>query len=124
MLANTQEEYAFRVLDSPVVPEEKVRPKRMLIVISGFVIGGMGLGFVALGGIAAGWAAFGGIALALYLAVGGMAISLAYAIGGLALAPHAIGASSVDSEFVQMLEKWLPGISDNLPESEQIWLSV
>ncbi|MFC1975161.1 zinc ribbon domain-containing protein [Chloroflexota bacterium] len=89
------------------------------MALGGFAIGGMSLGFVALGGIAAGWAAFGGIALALYLAVGGMAISLVYAIGGLALAPHTIGASGVDPEFVQMLEKWLPGISDNLPESGQ-----
>jgi uncharacterized protein involved in exopolysaccharide biosynthesis len=41
MLANTQEEYAFRVLDSAVVPEEKFKPKRTLIVVLGFIIGGM-----------------------------------------------------------------------------------
>lgn len=39
MLANTQEEYAFRVIDSAVVPEEKIRPKRSLIVVSGFISG-------------------------------------------------------------------------------------
>jgi hypothetical protein len=89
------------------------------IALGGFVIAGMGLGLVTLAGIAVGWVAFGGIALALYLAVGGMAISLMYAIGGLALAPHTIGPTGVDPEFVRMLGKWLPGISDNLPESGQ-----
>ena len=39
MLANTQEEYAFRVLDRAVVPEEKIKPKRALIVITGFMLG-------------------------------------------------------------------------------------
>ena len=41
MLANTQEEYAFRVLDEAVVPEEKVKPKRRLIVVLGFILGVM-----------------------------------------------------------------------------------
>lgn len=41
MLANTQEEYAFRVLDRAVVPEKKFKPKRALIVVLGFIIGGM-----------------------------------------------------------------------------------
>ena len=41
MLANTQEEYAFRVLDEAVVPEEKSKPKRTLIVLLGFILGFM-----------------------------------------------------------------------------------
>lgn len=41
MLANTQEEYAFRVLDSAVIPEEKVKPKRALIIVLGAILGGM-----------------------------------------------------------------------------------
>lgn len=41
MLANTQEEYAFRVLDSAVVPEKKFKPKRALLVIVGFFVGGI-----------------------------------------------------------------------------------
>jgi len=41
MLANTQDEYAFRVLDQAVAPEEKVKPKRKLIVVLGFILGGM-----------------------------------------------------------------------------------
>lgn len=41
MLANTQDEYVFRVLDRPVVPEERIKPKRSVIVILGFVLGGM-----------------------------------------------------------------------------------
>jgi len=47
MLANTQEEYAFRVLDRAVVPEEKIKPRRVLIVLIGFFIGGMIGVFVA-----------------------------------------------------------------------------
>jgi len=39
MLANTQQEYAFRVLDPAVPPQDRVKPKRMLIVISGFILG-------------------------------------------------------------------------------------
>ena len=41
MLANTQDEYAFRVLDRAVAPEESIRPKRKLIVVIGFILGGM-----------------------------------------------------------------------------------
>jgi len=41
MLANTQEEYAFRVIDSALIPEGKIKPKRSLIVVLGFVIGGV-----------------------------------------------------------------------------------
>lgn len=41
MLANTRDEYAFKVIDQPVVPEEKIKPKRKLIVVLGFILGGM-----------------------------------------------------------------------------------
>lgn len=39
MLANVNEEYAFKVLDPAVVPEEKLRPKRGLIVVFGALFG-------------------------------------------------------------------------------------
>lgn len=40
MLANTQKEFAFQVLDMAVAPDEKVKPKRALIVIlAAFVTG-------------------------------------------------------------------------------------
>lgn len=39
MLAQRSEDYAFKVLDSAVVPEEKVRPRRVLIVALGIVAG-------------------------------------------------------------------------------------
>ena len=39
MLANVRSEYAFKVIDPAVVPERKIKPKRSLIVILGFVIG-------------------------------------------------------------------------------------
>ena len=87
------------------------------LAVGGIAIGGLGLGVLALAGIAAGWMAFGGMALALYLAVGGLAISIMYAIGGLALAPHAIGSTGADPELLQMLEKWLPGLSDTFPDT-------
>lgn len=48
MLANTQEEYAFRVIDSAFVPEEKIKPKRSLIIVLGFVIGGIFGVFIAI----------------------------------------------------------------------------
>lgn len=42
MLANTRAEYAFRTIDPPVVPdkEDKAKPKRKLIVIMAFLLGG------------------------------------------------------------------------------------
>lgn len=42
MLANTRTEYAFKVLDPPVVPDktDKAKPKRKLIVIMAFLLGG------------------------------------------------------------------------------------
>ncbi len=87
------------------------------VAFGGLAFGGLGLGLFALGGVAVGVAAFGGLALAVYLAVGGAALSLMYAVGGLALAPHAIGSTGADPEFLRQLEKWLPGIGDAFPES-------
>lgn len=46
MIANTQQEYAFRVLDGAVVPEEKAKPNRKLIVLLGIIVGGL-LGIIA-----------------------------------------------------------------------------
>ncbi|PNU20291.1 hypothetical protein C2E25_08270 [Geothermobacter hydrogeniphilus] len=40
MLANTQEEFVFRVLDKASPPDEKARPKRALIVIIASLLGG------------------------------------------------------------------------------------
>ena len=82
------------------------------VALGGFAFGGLSLGLVALGGLAVGGAAFGGVALALWLAVGGLAASLQYAIGGLALAPHAIGSTGADPEFLRTLERWWPGICE------------
>jgi len=48
MLANTREEYAFRVIDRAVVPEQKIKPKRALIVVLGFLFGGIAGVFLAL----------------------------------------------------------------------------
>ncbi len=47
MVASTREEYAFKVIDKAVVPEEKAKPKRKLIVILGFILGGMAGVFTA-----------------------------------------------------------------------------
>jgi len=49
MLASVQEEYAFKVIDPPSVPDkgQTVKPKRMLIVIIGFVLGVIGGTFAA-----------------------------------------------------------------------------
>jgi len=41
MIANTREEYAFKVIDPAVEPEKKVRPKRVLIVLFGLMLGAM-----------------------------------------------------------------------------------
>lgn len=45
MLANAREEFAVRVLDRAVVPQEKVAPKRLLILISAF-LGGLIIGSI------------------------------------------------------------------------------
>ena len=41
MLANVSEEYAFRVIDPAVVPEERASPKRSRIAMLGLLIGGL-----------------------------------------------------------------------------------
>lgn len=41
MLANVREQYAFKVIDPAVVPEEPIKPKRSLIAVLGFLLGGM-----------------------------------------------------------------------------------
>ena len=41
MLAQGDEEYAFRVLDPAVVPQEPVRPQKKVIVLLGLVLGFM-----------------------------------------------------------------------------------
>lgn len=40
MLANAKEDYAFKVIDPAVIPEERVRPKRALIVVASGLLGG------------------------------------------------------------------------------------
>lgn len=49
MLAEVRDEYIFSTIDPPVVPEQKVRPKRALICLLGVMFGGM----LALIGVAA-----------------------------------------------------------------------
>lgn len=39
MLAEVGEEYVFKLIDKPVVPEEKSKPHRALIVVSGLLLG-------------------------------------------------------------------------------------
>ena len=39
MLASSNEAYIFKIIDSPVVPEEKFSPNRPLIVIIGTIFG-------------------------------------------------------------------------------------
>lgn len=47
MLARVRDEYIFKTIDPAVVPEEKVKPKRLLILIVGGMAGGMlGIFFV------------------------------------------------------------------------------
>ena len=41
MLAQVQEEFAFKIIDPAVVPEEKVGPKRALVCILAVILGGM-----------------------------------------------------------------------------------
>jgi hypothetical protein len=40
MLARGREEYAFKVVDAGIVPTERVRPRRTLIVVTATVLGG------------------------------------------------------------------------------------
>lgn len=39
MLANVRDQYAFKVIDPAVVPENKIRPNRKLITVLGFMLG-------------------------------------------------------------------------------------
>lgn len=41
MLADVREEYIFSTIDPPVVPEEKIKPKRSLICVLGVILGGV-----------------------------------------------------------------------------------
>ncbi|MGY3865548.1 Wzz/FepE/Etk N-terminal domain-containing protein [Aeromonas bivalvium] len=41
MLAEVNQEYVFKVLDPAVIAEEKIKPKRALIVVVGALLGGM-----------------------------------------------------------------------------------
>ena len=41
MLAEVNQEYVFKTLDPAVVPEEKAKPKRALMVVLGGILGGM-----------------------------------------------------------------------------------
>jgi hypothetical protein len=87
------------------------------IAFGGFTIGGLTIGLFALGGVAVGGVALGGIAVGILLALGGMAISAMYALGGLALAPHAIGGTGADPEFLRKLERLLPGLGEGFRDS-------
>ncbi|HCU53927.1 MAG TPA: hypothetical protein DIC36_06500, partial [Gammaproteobacteria bacterium] len=39
MVASTREDYAFKVIDPAVVPEQKLKPSRRLVVMVGFILG-------------------------------------------------------------------------------------
>ncbi|TOM10545.1 LPS O-antigen length regulator, partial [Vibrio parahaemolyticus] len=41
MLAEVQEEFVFKMIDPPVIPEVKAEPKRALICILGTLLGGI-----------------------------------------------------------------------------------
>ena len=47
MLANVRDEYVFKVIDPAVVPEERIKPKRKLMVVLGFMVGLMLAVFLA-----------------------------------------------------------------------------
>ncbi|ALQ53791.1 lipopolysaccharide biosynthesis protein [Pseudoalteromonas issachenkonii] len=40
MFANVRDEYVFKTIDPAIVPEQKFKPKRALICVSGFLLGG------------------------------------------------------------------------------------
>ena len=47
MLANTQQDFAFRVVDPAVAPDKKIKPKRaMIVIITAFVVGFLSVVFV------------------------------------------------------------------------------
>ena len=39
MLASANEDYVFKIIDSPLIPEEKSKPSRALICIFGTILG-------------------------------------------------------------------------------------
>lgn len=41
MLASANEDYVFKIIDSPLIPEEKSKPSRALICIFGTILGGL-----------------------------------------------------------------------------------
>ncbi len=47
MLANVQEEYAFKVIDPAVAPQKPIKPQRTLIVTLGFLLGLIAALFIA-----------------------------------------------------------------------------
>ena len=55
MIAKVREEYVFKTIDAPIAPEDKLKPKRFLIVIIGtilgFCFGSIGLIILRLSGI-------------------------------------------------------------------------
>ena len=47
MMANTQQDFAFRVLDHAVVPDKKLKPKRLnIVILTAFVVGFLCIIFV------------------------------------------------------------------------------
>ncbi len=81
------------------------------LALGGITFGGLSLGMAAVGGLAIGAVAVGGGAIGITFALGGFALSAKYAIGGLAIAPHVLGATGADPELLELLERWIPGIS-------------
>lgn len=39
MLANVRDEYVFKTVDPAVVAEKKIKPKRIMIIITGMILG-------------------------------------------------------------------------------------
>jgi uncharacterized protein involved in exopolysaccharide biosynthesis len=39
MLANSNVEFAFKIIDPAIIPQERIKPKRSLIVVLGFILG-------------------------------------------------------------------------------------
>lgn len=39
MLAKSREEYSFKVIDPPGVPEDRIKPKKRQMVMLGFIVG-------------------------------------------------------------------------------------
>ena len=82
------------------------------VAIGGLALGGLAIGAIALAGAAVGLFTLGGFSIGVLFAAGGIAFSAFYAIGGLALAPHSISSLGADPEFLEMLERWFPGVGN------------